>query len=278
MESLTTEAIRMYGHDVLYIPRETVSEDFIFGDEVSEFTDANSIEMYFENVGGFDGDSEMATRFGLDVKDNAVFVVSKKRFLDVMGHNADIQKKGRPREGDLIFFDVPRLLMEVKFVEHENPFYPLGEQYSFKLSCEAFKSAGEKVVTGDTDVDDPISLTSTYLIGITLGAGSGTYTLGEEVYTGSLSDKVAYGKVNAYTVPAVGDKSVKIHAESGTFTAGSTLVGSSSGASYAISGVYNTTIVASNIQQQDNEDLELEQKTTDIFDFTEQDPFSEGGY
>ena len=138
LESLTTEAIKIHGHEMVYIPREAVTEDKILGEEVSKFTDANRIEMYMENAEGFDGESDM-TRFGLDIRENCTFVVSKRRFLEVMSHNTDIRDLGRPREGDLIYFDYPYNLFEIKYVEHDNPFYPLGQRYSFKLYCEAFK-------------------------------------------------------------------------------------------------------------------------------------------
>jgi len=277
IESLTTEAIKIHGHEMVYIPREKVTEDLILGEEVSEFLDANRIEMYLENADGFEGDSEMS-RFGLDVKDSATFIVSRKRFMDVMGHHPDIQKNGRPREGDIIYFDYPYTMFEIKFVKHDNPFYPGGDRYSFKLSCEAFKYSIEKIDTGESQLDAVMNIASDYLIGITLGGGSGTYTLGEEVYTGTTADKHAYGRVNDYTVPVVGSKSARVNMQEGTFEVGDILVGLVSGASYAIAGIYETTIRATHQQQQDNEQLELEQKRDNIFDFTENDPFSEGGY
>ena len=80
LESLTTEAIKIYGHDMVYLPREKVTEDTILGEEVSEFKDANRIEMYLENSEGYEGDSEMS-RFGLDVRESATFVVSRKLTL-----------------------------------------------------------------------------------------------------------------------------------------------------------------------------------------------------
>lgn len=277
IESLTTEAIKIHGHEMIYIPREKVSEDLILGEEVSEFLDANRIEMYLENAEGYEGDSEM-TRFGLDIKDSATFIVSRKRFLDVMGHHTEIQKNGRPREGDLIYFDYPYNLFEIKFVEHDNPFYPGGDRYSFKLSCEAFKYSSEKINTGESEMDAIMNIASDYLVGITLGSGSGTYSLGEEVYTGTLADKHAYGRVNQYTAPVVGSKFMRVNKQDGIFEVGDILVGLVSGASYAIAGIYDTTVRATHQDQQDNEQLELEQRQDDIFDFTETDPFSEGGY
>ena len=116
LESLTTEAIKIYGHDMVYIPREKITEDTIFGEEVSQFKDANRIEMYMENSEGLEGDQEMS-RFGLDVKESATFVVSRKRFLEVMGHHPEIRKIGRPREGDIVYFDYPYGMFEIKFVK-----------------------------------------------------------------------------------------------------------------------------------------------------------------
>lgn len=277
IESLTTEAIKIHGHEMIYIPREKVTEDLILGEEVSEFLDANRIEMYLENADGFEGDSEMS-RFGLNVTDSATFIVSRKRFMDVMGHHPEIQKNGRPREGDIIFFDYPYVMFEIKFVRHDNPFYPGGDRYSFKLSCEAFKYSNEKIDTGESEMDAVMNIASDYLLGITLGGGSGTYTLGEEVYTGTVSDKHAFGRVNAYTAPIIGSKFMRVNKQDGTFEVGDILIGTVSGASYAISGLYETTVRATHEDQQDNEQLELEQNRDNIFDFTETDPFSEGEY
>jgi hypothetical protein len=127
-------------------------------------------------------------------------------------------------------------------------------------------------------MDAIMNIASDYLIGITLGSGSGTFTLGEEVYTGTTADKHAYGRVNAYTVPVVGAKSMRINKQEGVFEIGDIVVGLVSGASYAIAGIYDTTVRATHEDQQDNEQLELEQKRDNIFDFTETDPFSEGDY
>lgn len=279
LESLTTEAIKIHGHEILYIPREKVTEDLILGEEISQFTDANRIEMYLENADGYQGDSEMS-RFGLDIKENAVFVVSRKRFMDVMGHNEDIRRLGRPREGDLLFFDYPYSLFEIKFVEHDNPFYPAGDRYSFKLSCEAFKYTKETINTGETELDSIVSIESDYALGLTLGTWVGDLYAGEEVYTGTANDKHAYGRVEyrPYPHPVSGSYYARINVQSGKFELGDIITGKNSGYTYAISGIYDTTVRVSHQDVQDNEQLELEQKVDDIFDFTEVDPFSEGNY
>lgn len=274
LQSLTNESIKIHGVDVIYIPRETVTEDFILGEEVSQFKDANKIEMYLEGS-EIEGDSEMA-RFGLDIKESATFVVSKQRFLDVMSHNTDIREKGRPREGDLIYFDLPGIMLEIKFVEHEQPFFPAGSVYSFKLVCEAFKYSHEKVDTGESEIDNIMKTESSYLLGITLGSGIGTYLEGEDVYSGTVSNKTALGSVNKYV--ATGTKYLYVNVQSGSFNVGGFVIGTVSGASYGISGTYNTTIVSSYDGGQDNDKFDLDANSNSIFDFTEKDPFSEGGY
>jgi len=273
LESLTTEAIKIYGHDMVYLPREKVTEDTIFGEQVSEFKDANRIEMYMENSEGFEGDQEMS-RFGLDVKEAATFVVSRKRFLEVMGHNPDIRRIGRPREGDIIYFDYPYGMFEIKFVEHDNPFYQAGGQYCFKLSCEAFKSSNEKIDTGESELDAAMDVHSSYLQTVMV-SGSGNYIEGEEVYVGTAANKRAYGRVVSWTSAT---DTLLVNMQEGDFIAGETLVGASGATSRTITSVGESTTRATHQDEQDNEQIQLEQTQDDIFDFTDKDPFSEGSY
>ena len=274
LESLTTEAIKIYGHDMVYLPREKVTEDTILGEQVSEFTDANRIEMYMENSEGYEGDSEMS-RFGLDVKDSATFVVSRKRFLEVMGHNPEIRKIGRPREGDIIYFDYPYGMFEIKFVKHDNPFYQAGDRYCFKLSCEAFKSSNEKIDTGESELDAAMDVHSSYLQTVVVAAGSGNYIEGEEVYVGTVGNKRAYGRVVSWTSAT---NTLLVNMQEGDFIVGETLVGASGATSRTVSSVGESTTRAAHEDEQDNEQIQLEQTQDDIFDFTDTDPFSEGLY
>jgi hypothetical protein len=272
VEALTTEAIKIHGHEMIYIPRETVTEDLILGEEISRFRDANRIEMYFDNPDGFEGDDEMS-RFGLNVVESATFVVSRKRFMEVMGHNEKIREIGRPREGDLIYFDYPSAMFEIKFVHHENPFYPLGDRYSFKLICEEFKSSSEEFATGESAVDDLSKNESEYLYEITLGSGSGTFKVGERVYTQNGTARKVAG-----TIWTVGNGTITVNRISGVLEAGDTIVGETSGAEYTISAIGETDTRVPNADAMNNDEFELEKNNDDIFDFTERDPFSEGNY
>lgn len=272
VEALTTEAIKIHGHEMIYIPREKVTEDLILGEEISRFTDANRIEMYFDNPEGFEGDDEMS-RFGLDIRESATFVVSRKRFMEVMGHNEDIRRLGRPREGDLVYFDYPTAMFEIKFVHHENPFFPLGDRYSFRLVCEEFKYSNEEVATGESDIDSLSKNESEMLYEVALGAGSGTFAVGERIYTQNGTVRKVAG-----TIWTVGNGVVTVNRISGAMEDGDTLVGETSGASYVMTSVSETDIRVPNADAMNNDEFELEKDRDEIFDFTEVDPFSEGKY
>lgn len=272
VDALTTEAIKIHGHEMIYIPRETVTEDLILGEEISKYTDANRIEMYFDNPEGFEGDDEMS-RFGLDIRESATFIVSRKRFMEVMGHNEHIRKLGRPREGDLIYFDYPSAMFEIKFVHHEIPFYPLGDRYSFRLICEAFKYSNEEVNTGESAVDELSKNESEMLYEVVLGTGSGTFVVGERIYTQNGTARKAEG-----TVWSVSNGTITVNRISGDMQDGDTIVGTTSGASRVMTSVSQTDIRVPNADAINNDEFQLEKNRDDIFDFTERDPFSEGNY
>jgi hypothetical protein len=107
--------------------------------------------MYIDSVSGFEGQGDIATKFGIEIRDNVLLTVSRKRFVqEVQTRFPDIT---RPKEGDLIFFPLARALFEINFVEHENPFYQLGKLYSYRLTCELYNYNQESFTTGNTDVD-----------------------------------------------------------------------------------------------------------------------------
>lgn len=149
MENLTVEAIRMYGHDVFYMPRETLERDGIFGEDIrSLFSDNYMLEMYIESIDGFEGDGNILANFGMQIKDTATLVVAKRRFEET------IWGKERPLEGDLIYFPLSHSILEINFVEHENPFYQLGKLHTYKLTCELFTYSHEEFDTGKPCIDN----------------------------------------------------------------------------------------------------------------------------
>lgn len=138
----------MYGVDMIYMPRETIERDDIFGEDIITKFDANyMVEMYVETVDGFEGGQDVLAKFGLQVVDQATFILSKRRFEETV-HN-----QVRPMEGDLIYFPLSNSIFEVNHVEHENPFYQLGKLHTYKLTVELFTYSHEKFDTGHKDID-----------------------------------------------------------------------------------------------------------------------------
>jgi len=82
---LVKEAIQIFGHDVYYIDRTTVAIDNVLGeDSLSKFTSQVPIEMYVENAeGGYEGEKELMTQFGLENRNELTLVVHKERFQDL---------------------------------------------------------------------------------------------------------------------------------------------------------------------------------------------------
>lgn len=149
IEDLTIEAIKMYGIDIIYLPRDTISRDDLFGEDiVTKFSDNYLLEMYLEEVDGFGGEGDLLSKFGVQIKETATFVVARRRFEEVLPY------KERPLEGDLLYFPLSQSLFEVNYVEHENPFYNLGKQHSYKLKCELFTFSHEEFSTGVAQIDE----------------------------------------------------------------------------------------------------------------------------
>jgi len=152
-EDLIIESIQFYGQDVYYLPREIVNKDQIFLDDVpSRFSDSYKIEMYVENTGGFDGEGDMFTKFGIELRDQATFIVARKRWRNLIGDYLEAQKF-RPREGDLIFLPMSQSIFQIMKVETETPFYQLSQLPTFRLQCELFEYSDEDFDTGIDGID-----------------------------------------------------------------------------------------------------------------------------
>ena len=294
VEDLTIESIKIHGRDMIYIPRTLVNEDELFGeDTISKFTEGNAIEMYIESVDGFEGEGDFISKFGLEIKDTMSLIVSRKRFEEQLGHVAT-----RPREGDLIFFPLSKGLFEIKFVEHENPFYQLGKLYTFKLSCELFSYSQEEIDTGFSEIDSLEDNRKEFSLKLTLGtrvsgASNTNFHEGETVYqvSGFSGDRAVLGNTAANATAKVMDwdsdnKILFISGISGSAinTGGShdTIIGETSSAEYLLSSSTESTIIVTTEGTGDiagdNELIEFEVDKEGIFDFTDIDPFSDGGY
>lgn len=158
IEDLILEAIRIYGFDTYYIPRESQNEDLILNeDTIQKYTQAYPIEMYFENVDGFDGEGELLTKFGLEIRNTATLVVARRRWEDSIGANANTVLPNRPAEGDVIYFPLTKSFFEIKRVDATDPFFQLGKLYVYKLQCELMQYSSEVFDTGIDEIDDIVT-------------------------------------------------------------------------------------------------------------------------
>ena len=174
VQDLINEQLRTFGVEVTYIPRKFVNVKSIIQEvQASKFDDNFAIEAYVNNYDGYAGTGDVLTKFGMSLRDEVTLTISKERFEDFIApfmSADDYLLSSRPREGDLIFFPLGQRLFEVKFVEHENPFYQLGKNYVYELKCELFEYEDEVIDTSieaiDTQVEDEGYIQELQLVGV----------------------------------------------------------------------------------------------------------------
>jgi hypothetical protein len=151
IEDLIIESIRIYGHDVWYIPRTLGAKDELLNeDDLSTFDAAYTVEMYIKNVEGFEGDGDFLSKFGLQIRDSITFTIAMRKFNSEVGlYNEEV----RPNEGDLIYFPLNNKIFEVQHVEHEAIFYQMGSLQTYDLRCELFEYSQERFNTGVLEID-----------------------------------------------------------------------------------------------------------------------------
>ena len=154
IEDLIIESLRIYGQELVYIPRTLVSKDEILGeDRLSQFKTSFPIEMYFENVDSLDGQGAFIQKFGLMMEQSATLTVARRSWERFVGKHGETTIPSRPCEGDLIYFPLTKGLFEIKFVDHQDPFYQLKNLYVYRLQVELFQYASEKIDTGVPEID-----------------------------------------------------------------------------------------------------------------------------
>ena len=156
VQDLINEQLKIYGVEVTYIPRKFVRKQTIIKEvQSSAFDDNFLLEAYLNTYEGYSGQGDIMTKFGVSLRDEVTLTISKERFEDFISPfleaDDDYELSSRPREGDVIFFPLGSRLFEVKFVEHEEPFYQLGKNYVYQLKCELFEYEDEVF---DTDIDE----------------------------------------------------------------------------------------------------------------------------
>jgi len=270
LNDLTREVIQMAGVDVLYLARTSVKVDDVLNEDVlSRFESAVEIEMYVNTPEGFEGAGDVATKFGLDVQDELNMIVNKERFFKETALS-------NPREGDLIYFPVDRNLFEIKFVEDEKPFYPLGKGTVFELTCEKFIFSEEEFAlpegTATAEIFDAYEKGHAIDIELRLAVGGIDYKVDEQVFQGaSLLNATASATVGGGSATNTGDI-LRLYNVVGDFVAGENLQGVKSSAIRNVIEVDDQNMEAS--EYSDNKIYETD--GDNILDFSEIDPWSEG--
>jgi hypothetical protein len=182
IQDLINEQLRMYGVEVYYMPRKYVSEKTVIREVIeSEFNESHPIEAYLENFEGYGDQTTILSKFGIQSTQEITLTISKERYENyiepLIAGKDNIKLSSRPKEGDLIYFPLGDRLFEIKFVEHEKPFYQLQKGYVYTLKCELFRYENELIDTGIDDIDDAIQGTLGDSDGELLGGDAMTTTL-----------------------------------------------------------------------------------------------------
>lgn len=267
-EDLVVESLRFYGHDVLYLPRTIVEEDGILNDDVqSTFGDAYSVEMYLENVEGFEGEGDLVSKFGVQIQEEATFILSLRTWERFISLDSNLATSLRPNEGDLIYFPLTGSMFEINFVEDQDPFFQMSKMFVFKMRCSLFSYGGEDFDTGTAA--DLVEADSAYTIELTMNTGSGNYIHGENLTTVIDSVTVTVGEVVLWQPQS---RKLTIKDNTRTLQVNDILTGATSGNVRTIGAI---TDVLTFGQDHSAQNLEFEQQDSSYLDFSEVNPFGE---
>ena len=265
-EDLVVEALRMYGHNVFYLPREVIEEDSILNEDVqSKFGDSYQVEMYIENTDGFEGEGDLMSKFGVQIRDQATFIISLRTWERFVSLDDNLATSFRPNEGDLIYFPLSGSMFEIKFVEHEDPFYQVGKLFVFKLQCELFEYSQEDFDTGIGDID-LIEDEQAYTTVMTMASGNGqNYVVNENITKSGtvVGEVVAWNNITS-----------KLTIKDVTTTLATTdvLVGATSTAQYTINSIDDRMIFSNDASAQNKD---FEDQDTNYLDLSEVNPYGE---
>jgi hypothetical protein len=291
-EDLIIESLGIYGQDVYYIPRTLVNRDAILGeDPASKFDDAYLLEMYIENTEGFEGSGDLYAKFGLEVRDDATFIVSRRRWETRVGVFSDNSVDPRPQEGDLIFLPMTNSFFEISYVEDDSPFYQLSNLPVYRMQCTLFEYNDEDFETGINDIDEATAKSAYQLpMDITITSGN-HFEVGEIIEqtlvaaVGATPAIIVFGEVQQRTKTS--DILSKIWISnigaSGTtlakdFTLGGTVTGRTSTYTGTIATIYSDltdTTGQAWAADEAAQNIDFELDADGFIDFSESNPFGD---
>lgn len=287
LDDLIVETIKAMGRDMIYIPREYLNRDIIFGeDPISQFKNVYTIEMYIQNVTAFGGQMNIINKFGINLTDRVTLQVSKTRFEQEVYTKSTIRT---PREGDLIYFPFNKSIFEINYVEDKIPFFQFGTLNVYTLTCELFTYSFEKIDTGVTEIDEIEEKRKYNMYSFTISGapvtGSVALKRGDNIFqvngvtgsTATYANATAEGTIIEYT-----GNTTYIKGVSGTFVAGTSGTQSIknviNGTEYYLLNVEETNVnlsidPISGVSEIENDVYAEEADTT--LNFNRDNPFSE---
>jgi hypothetical protein len=216
VQDIINEQLRMYGIEVYYLPRIYATTNTVIKEVIeSEFKNAYPIEAYVDNYEGYTGQGSLLSKFGIENRDDLQLIISKDRFENYISPLIKglsiINLSTRPKEGDLIYFPLGDRLFEIKFVEHEQPFYQLRETYVYELRCELFRYEDEVLDTGIAYIDDEIQEIG-YIQTLSLIGSGSTATATASICSSGSINRIYLSNMgrNYESVPTVGFSSAPI--------------------------------------------------------------------
>ena len=292
IENIIIESIRIYGHDVFYMPRTSNNLDDLLGeDPLTKFDNAYPIEMYIKNVDGFEGEGSFVSKFGLEIRQQVTFSLARSSW-------AGLGLSDVPKEGDVIYFPLTQKLFEIQFVVNEAVFYQSGALQTFDLQCELFEYSDEDIDTGITAIDsieETESYVQTFPITFTdqgfILTEDGSFIINEDTPDTAIQgggNKIIQDTVPLFVVNEVitgqstlGTGSIvssnvshiKVTNIQKEFTIGEVIVGSTSEAKATLGTKVESVRELSNDPAAKN--VTIETIADGIIDFSEDNPFSE---
>ena len=271
IEDLIVESIKIMGFQAYYIPIFNPEDrDILFGeDPLKKFKTAYPIEMYLSTVMNYEGERDYFSKFGLEIRNEASVIVSKRSFTQRIPTNIT-----RPREGDLVYVPVINgvgNLMEITFTDHTKDFFMLGRKvpYFYELKLEQFRFSQEIIDTGIEEIDSIVQEVA-YTIDLNMGTGSGNYQMRELVFQsadGTYANSSAYASVQYWDAA---NTTLGITYIKGEFIDTANVYGQTSGANYRLTSYNDLDVVVKN-DSYDNDYINI--KGDAITDDTESNAF-----
>ena len=282
-EGLIIEAMQIYGTDIWYLPRSYYSINTILNeDTLSKFEAAFKIEMYIESIDGLEGDGKLYSKFGFEIRDQITFVVSRRRWNQLIGNKGYTKESVRPREGDLIYIPMTKGLFEIRYVEDKKPFFQVKNVPTFKLTCENFEYGNQEINTGIDEVDK-LQRTSSTLINAVVEFNEGElHDLNEKLIITLPSAITGYTELLEYKREGATliERLATLNFDDGQFhqlTVGTTLTGAESGVVSTITALFELSDTSEEAYDNDPnaQNSPFEDQGNSFIDFSESNPFGE---